>query len=168
MEFFYCKNCKKKVVKKQDDKRRAYCSKKCRTLFYRNIEKNKVKIARKSFNENFTVTTFNKTKKSTARISINKILKQADRVIISEWLSRLKIKKVYEDSKIYFWRNGCHVSRTITCLTISIKELEKIINHVEKKLKKTGNQSYVYSIKKLKGFRLEVLSYLKKEKIEKR
>lgn len=148
-----CDHCKEEfepVIKRID---RRFCSDECALLFHHNSV---LLLSRKTveeFKEKLTITRFRKTKNSDVKLNVTSTVSYADKTMLGTWVGKAKLTRTYIPKKVWFFRNGYEVSRTINCLSLSLDDINKLINCAERHFKKTGNLIYRNSIKTLLGFK---------------
>ena len=153
----FCIQCGHKLCGKQ----LRYCSKEC-TNTYVKLKKIDDKIqANKIFSDNTSVTIFPKIKNRTKRLLVVETISYDDKAFLNWWIKQFNIKRIYDTKKVTFIRNGSIASRTISCLALSIADLEKLINKVELKMKTSNRIDLKNTIKQLTRIRERFIEKLK-------
>ena len=155
MEF--CIQCGHKLCGKQT----RYCLKECANTYVRLKKINDKISANKIFSDNTSVTIFPKVKNRTKRLLVIDTISYIDKAFLNWWISQFNMKRIYDTKKVTFIRNGSIASRTISCLALSIVDLEKLINKVELKMKTSNRIDLKNTIKQFVRIRERFIKKLK-------
>lgn len=155
MEF--CIQCGHKLCGKQT----VYCSKECTNAYIRLKKINDKIQANKIFSDNTSVTIFPKIKNRTKRLLVIETISYDDKAFLNWWIKQFKLKRVYEDKTLSFIRNGTFVTRTLPALALCVADLEKLVNKIELKMKKTHKTELKDTIKHILKIRERFIEKLK-------
>ena len=148
-----CDHCNKEFEPAKNRIDRRFCRDECSLLFHHNINLLLARKTVKEFKEKLTITRFRKTKNSDVKLNVTSTVSYSDKTMIGTWVGKAKMTRTYIPKKVYFFRNGYEVSRTINCLSLSLDDIHKLINCAERNFKNTGNLIYRNSIKTLLEFK---------------
>ena len=152
----FCIQCNKELNGKQT----KFCSKKCSNIETRIKNKNSIILSNKIFSENNSITIFPKHDLQTLKVVIINVLSQKDKEIIVWWQKKFNINREYLYKKVKCKINGLTSYRRVECLSISIYDIENIINLLEQRIIDTKLISLKKTIKTFNIFRLKIIKHL--------
>ena len=142
-------------------RQQKFCSRTCNQKHAKLKRKNDKISANKIFSENTSLTVFQKLNNRNIKLIVVDILSYEDKCFINWHISQFKTKRTYINKEVKFVRNNSYMTRVIPCLALSIADIEKIINNLELKMKKTQRVELKLTIKKILSFRDKWINILK-------